>query len=331
MMKLGLALPFTHAFSMPQYLALVAQAEAAGYDTLWTGEVGGGDAITTMAVLASHTTRVNIASGILPVQTRTPIVLGMTTASLGHMAPGRIRLGLGVSSPIIVGHWNGLPYERPLEQLREAVQIIRAVLTGEKVNFEGKFYRIRNFRLLQPPPPKPVPIYLGALGPRMLQLAGEIADGVLLNWIPPEAVPQSLRQIEIGAKRAGRNVADLEIAAFIRTLVTDDPAPARAWLARDITGYVIVDPYARFFAGCGFGAEVEAVNDAWKAGDRAGAVRQISERFLDGLGVVGPAEFCRQRLAEFAKAGLTQPVVIPFSADSDPKPTVARTLQAVAA
>ena len=252
-MKLGLALPFTHAFSMPQYLALVAQAEAAGYDTLWTGEVGGGDAITTMAVLASHTTRVNIASGILPVQTRTPVVLGMTAASLGHMAPGRIRLGLGVSSPIIINQWNGLPYERPLEQLREAVTIIRAVLAGDRVNFEGKFYRIRNFRLLQPPPPRPVPIYLGALGPRMLQLAGEIADGVLLNWIPPEAVPQSVRQIEIGAKRAGKNVADLEIAAFIRTLVTDDPAPARAWLARDITGYVIVDSYARFFAGCGFG------------------------------------------------------------------------------
>ena len=330
-LKLGLALPFSPLFSMPQYLALVGQAEAAGYDTLWTGEVGGGDAVTTMAVLASHTTRANIASGIFPVQTRTPIVLGMTAASLGHMAPGRIRLGLGVSSPIIVNQWNGLPYERPLDQLREAVQIIRAVIAGERVNFEGKFYRIRNFRLMQPPPPKPVPIYLGALGPRMLQLAGEIADGVLLNWISPESVPQSISQIEIGAKRAGRRVADLEIAAFVRTLVTDDPAPARAWLARDITGYVSVDSYARFFTACGFGAEVEAVNAAWKAGDRAGAVGQISERFLDGLGVVGPAAFCRQRLGEFAKAGLTQPVVIPFSPDSDPKPTVARTLQAVAA
>ncbi|MBI3031755.1 MAG: LLM class F420-dependent oxidoreductase, partial [Candidatus Rokubacteria bacterium] len=328
MMKLGLALPFTAAFSLPQYLALVAQAEAAGYDTLWTGEVAT-EGVTTMAVLASHTTRVNIASGILPVQTRTPTLLGMTAASLGHMAPGRIRLGLGVSSPIIVGQWNGLPYDRPLEQLREAVTIIRTILAGERVNFEGKFYRIKNFRMAQPPPPRPVPIYLGALGPRMLQLAGEIADGVLLNWIPPEAVPRSISHIETGAKRAGRNVADLEIAAFIRTLVTDDPAPARAWLARDITGYVIVDSYARFFTGCGFDAEVEAVNNAWKAGDRAGAVRQISERFLDGLGVVGPPEFCRQRLREFAAAGLTQPVVIPFSPDSDPNAPVTRTLQAV--
>ncbi len=328
-MKLGLALPFTAVFSLPEYLALVARAEAAGYDTLWAGEVAT-EGVTTMAILASHTTRVNVASGILPLQTRTPTLLGMTAVSLGHMAPGRIRLGLGVSSPIIVGQWHGLPYERPLEQLREAVQIIRTILAGERVNFEGKFYRIRNFRPAQPPPPKPVPIYFGALGPRMLQLAGEIADGVLLNWIPPEAVPQSIRQIEIGAKRAGKNVADLEIAAFIRTSVTDDPAPARAWLARDITGYAIVDSYARFFAGCGFGKEVDAVNAAWKAGDRAGAVRQISERFLDGLGVVGPADFCRQRLEEFSKAGLTQPVVLPFSPEPDPRPTIARTVPAVA-
>lgn len=159
-MNLGLALPFTHAFSMPQYLGLVAQAEAAGYDTLWTGEVAG--------------------------------------------------------------------------------------------------------------------------------LAGEIADGVLLNWIPPEAVPQSIRQIEIGAKRAGRNLADFEIAAFIRTSVTDDPEAARQWLARDITGYAIVDSYGRFFAECGFAKEVEAVSAAWKTGDRGGAVKQISATVIRTLQAVAP-------------------------------------------
>lgn len=331
MNRLGLALPFTQALPLPDYLALAAQAEAAGYDTLWTGEVNGTDAITTMTLLASHTKRINVASGIIPVQTRTPVVLGMSAASLAQIAPGRIRLGLGVSSRIIVSQWNGVPFEQPLEQLREAVQVIRLVLSGERVNFEGRFYRIQNFRLAQPPPAKPVPIYLAALGPRMLRLAGEIADGVLLNWIPPEAIPRSIREIEIGARSAGRSLADLDIAAYIRTSVTDDPAPARAALARDITGYCIVDSYARFFAACGFGNEVEAVNAAWAGGDRQGAVRQISPRFLDGLGGVGPADFCRRRLEEFAKAGLTHPVVFPFSPDSDPRPALTRTLQAFAA
>ena len=331
MTRLGLALPFTQAFPLSEYLALAAEAEAAGYDTLWTGEIGGADAVTMMTLLASRTGRINVASGIIPIQTRTPIVLGMTAASLAQIAPGRIRLGLGISSRIIVSEWNGLPFERPLDQLREAVQVIRMVLTGERVNFDGRFYRVRNFRLMQPPPPKPVPIYVGALGPRMLALAGEIADGVLLNWIPPEAIPQSIRQIEIGAKRAGRSLADLDIAAFIRTSVADDPEPARAGLARDITGYCIVDSYAKFFADCGFGKEVEAVNRAWRSGDRQGAVRQISARFLDGLGVVGPADFCRRRLEDFTKAGLTQPVVFPFSPAPDPRPALSRTLQTFAA
>ncbi len=331
MTRLGLALPFTQALPLPDYLGLAAQAEAAGYDTLWTGEVNATDAVTTMTLLASRLSRINVASGIIPIQTRTPVVLGMTAASLTQIAPGRIRLGLGVSSRIIVGEWNGLPFERPLEQLREAVQVIRMVLAGERVNFDGRFYRLRNFRLMQPPPEKPVPIVLAALGPRMLELAGEIADGVLLNWIPPEAIPESIHQIEIGARRAGRSLADLEIAAYIRTSVTNDPEPARQALARDITGYCIVDSYARFFVACGFGSEVEAINAAWRRGDRQTAVQQVSPRFLDGLGIVGSADFCRRRLEEFSKAGLTQPVVFPFSPEPDPRPTLSRTLKAFAA
>jgi alkanesulfonate monooxygenase SsuD/methylene tetrahydromethanopterin reductase-like flavin-dependent oxidoreductase (luciferase family) len=212
-------------------------------------------------------------------------------------------------------------------QLREAVQVIRAVLSGERVTFEGEFYRIRNFRLTLPLPPRPVRLYLGALGPKMLELAGEVADGVLLNWLAPETVERSLPHLEQGARRAGRSLADFEIAAFVRTCVTDDAEAARRWLARDITGYAIVDAYARFFSASGYAEEVEAINRAWKAGDRAGAVTQVSARFLAGLGNIGAAEACRQRIAEFAKAGLTMPVVFPFSPDSDPRPSLLRTVR----
>ncbi len=327
MTRLGLAVPFSNPMPLADLLQLAREAEASGYDSAWTAEVAGPDAVTTMTLLATTTERLRIASGIIPIQTRTPIVLGMTAATLGHLAPGRIALGLGVSSRIIIGQWQGLPFERPLAQLKEAVTIIRMVLAGERVNFEGEFYRLKNFRLLIPPP-QPVPIYVGALGPRMLQLAGEIADGVLLNWIPPAAIPASIKQIEIGARRAGRSLEGFEIACFIRVSVTDDPEPARQWLAREITGYCIVDSYARFFTASGFGAEVEAVNRAWHAGDRTGAVRLVSSRMLDALGVVGSADFCSQRLREFAKAGLTQPVVFPFSPDPMPFPSLLRTVRA---
>lgn len=323
--RLGLAVPYFHVFPVPDYLTLVSEAEERGYDTAWTAEVSGPDAFTPMALIASHTRRLRVATGVVPVQTRTPIVLGLTAATLGHLAPGRIALGLGVSSSIIVGQWHGLPFKKPLQQLREAVQIIRTVMAGERVNFEGECYRLKGFRMTTTPPPAPARIYLGALGPRMLELAGEIADGVLLNWLSPETVANSLRHLTVGAQRAKRTLESFEIAAFIRTCVTDAPDAARQTLARDITGYCIVNAYANFFRAAGFGAEVDAVNKAWKSGDRAGAVAEISSRFLDALGVVGSADFCRARVREFAEAGLTMPVVFPFSPDPDPRPSILRT------
>lgn len=195
---------------------------------------------------------------------------GQAAATLAHLARGRFALGLGLSSEIIFGRWHGLPFTPSIQQMREAVQIIR------------------------------------------MTAAGELADGVLFNWIPPAAVPASLRHVEARAKRAGRSLADVDVAVYVRTCVTDEREPVREVLARDITGYAIVNAYARFFAECGFAEEVEAVNTAWKAGDRAGAVRGISERALDGLGAVGSADFCREQMNAFARTGVT-PVVLPFA------------------
>src|SRR6266511_1153254 len=250
-----------------------------------------------MAIIASHTERLHVGSAVVPVQTRTPVLLGQSAATLNHMAPDRVVLGIGLSSRVIVGDWHGLAFAPALQQIREAVQIIRMV---------------------------------AALGPEMLELAGEIADGVVLNWIPPETVPASIGHLEAGARKVGRTLGDFEIASFIRTCVTDDVLAAREALARDITGYTTVDVYASFFRSAGYGDEVDAVNAAWRAGDRAGAVKQVSPRLLDGLGVVGPPAFCRERIAEFARAGLTQPVIVPFApgASVDAREAQLRTLRA---
>ncbi|MEK7446195.1 MAG: LLM class F420-dependent oxidoreductase [candidate division NC10 bacterium] len=327
MTRLGLSLPLMHPLPLTVHLSLAREAQTLGFDRVWATEIAGPDAMTLMGLLAAHTSRIGFATGVVPVQTRTPQVLAMTAATLGSAAPGRFALGLGVSSPTIVGQWHGLAWDRPLERLREAVTLIRLALSGEKVSFEGRHYRCRNFRLSMLPP-QPVKIVLGALGPRMLELAGEIADGVLLNWLPPEAVPTCLARIEAGAKKAGRSLADIEVAGFVRTSVTDDTGAARQWLARDITGYAIVDSYARFFSECGYTDEIARINAAWQAGDRAGAVAQVSDRFLEGLGTVGSEAFCRDRMAQYAKAGLTEPVVFPFAAGSDPVPTLFRTVRA---
>jgi probable F420-dependent oxidoreductase len=328
--RLGIVLAPFAALPAAEFIAVAREAEARGYHMAWTGEASGYDAITLMTMIASHTERLHVGSAVVPVQTRTPVVLGQSAATLNHMAPDRVVLGIGLSSRAIVGDWHGLAFAPALQQIREAVQIIRMVAAGERVNFEGKFYRVKNFRLGAPPPSKPVRVVLAALGPEMLELAGEIADGVVLNWIPPETVPASIGHLEAGARKAGRTLGAFEIASFIRTCVTDDAPAAREALARDITGYATVDAYASFFRSAGFGDEVDAVNAAWRAGDRAGAVKEVSPRFLAGLGVVGPAAFCRERIAEFARAGLTQPVIVPFApgAGGDAREAQLRTLRA---
>lgn len=330
-MRLGCVLAALTPLPAAEFVAVAREVERRGYHQAWVGEVSGYDAVSVMTLIATATERLHVGSAVVPVQTRTPVVLGVTAASLNHWAPSRVALGLGLSSPTIVGDWHGLSFAPSLQQMREAVEIIRRVAAGERVTFEGKFYHVKNFRMTAPPPAEPVRIVLAALGPEMLELAGEIADGVILNWIPPETVPESIKHLEAGARKAGRTLAGFEIASFIRTCVTDDANAARETLARDITRYAIVDAYASFFKSSGFGPEVDALNAAWKAGDRAGAVKQVSPRVLDGLGVVGDEAFCRERIAEFSRAGLTQPVILPFApagAGGDPRPALLRTLRA---
>jgi probable F420-dependent oxidoreductase len=327
-MRLGIVLAGFTALPAAELIAAAREAEARDYHTAWLGEVSGYDAIVMSTVVATHTERLVVANGVLPVQTRTPVVLGLATASLNHLAPGRFALGLGLSSRTIVEQWHGLPFSPALGQIREAVEIVRKVAAGDRVNHEGKFYRVKNFRLTGPVPTAPVRVYLAALGPEMLELAGEIADGVLLNWIPPEAVPASIAHLTAGARRAGRTLDDFEIASFVRTCVTDDAAAARQTLARDITGYATVDVYAAFFRTAGYAEEVAAVGAAWGAGDRAGAVTRISPRMLEGLGVVGDERFCRARIADFAGAGVTQPVIVPFAPAGADRAALLRTLRA---
>src|SRR5689334_13259225 len=145
--RMGFVLSSAAALPPDEFTAIAREVEARGYHTAWTGEVSGWDAITVMTMIASRTERLNVACAVVPVQTRTPVVLGMSAAALAHFAPGRVSLGLGLSSRIIVEQWHGLPFAPALAQIREAVQIIRMVAGGERVTFEGRFYRLRNFRL----------------------------------------------------------------------------------------------------------------------------------------------------------------------------------------
>ena len=170
---------------------------------------------------------------------------------------------------------------------------------------------------------------LGGDGLEGIEEAGAIADGVILNWMPAAHVPRAIAAIAAGAQRAGRALADIDIACYIRVCVTDNLEAARQWMRRELTGYAIVDAYHAYFTACGFGADSMACRTAWQQGDRAGAMRCISDTMVHALAAIGRAEACRTQLATFVDAGVTLPIVFPFSYEADPVPSVLRTLQAI--
>lgn len=316
MERLALAVVPQRGLRMDAYVDMARLAEQQGYESLWVGEANGLEAFTFLGGILSRTERLKVAPGIASIFTRTPALLAMSAASLDAIAPRRTMLGLGVSTRIIVEGWHGLEWNAPLQRMAEYVQMLRQALRGERLVHEGPYYRSHNFRL-GVEAPGAVPIYLAAVNPQMLRLAGAIADGVLLTWIPPAAVSQVVQEIHTGARVAGRPPEDVDIALYLRTCVTDDATAALEWLRRDITGYTVADVYSRVFRRFGFAPEVDAMHEAWQRGERGVAMRQISDRMVRALGVIGDEKSCREQVRQFVEAGIDVPVVMPFAPEVD--------------
>ena len=220
-------------------------ASALGYRSFWTAETTGPEAFATLAAVGAAAPALNLGTGVLALQLRTPPLTAMAAATLQALHPERdILLGVGISSPVVTSKWHGAPYgDAPLAQVREFVELTRACLSGESVSHHGRFYQVDRFRLGTKLGDRRPRIVLGALGPKMLQLAGEIADGVLLNYLPASHVARSVERVRAGG--------DATIYAYVHAGVCDREdglGPAR----RDLFSYAVVDAYARSFAEAGF-------------------------------------------------------------------------------
>ena len=295
-------------------------AEDLGYRACWVAEANGPEAFSVLGALAA-TTSLDLGTGVVALQLRTPPLLAMAGATLQAMAPDRdVLLGVGISSPVVAGRWHGATYgERPLAQVREFVALLRQCLTGEKVDFAGDFYSVKGFRLgvrLGDRRPK---IVIGALNEGMLRLAGEVADGVLLNYLPHTHVAWSVEQVRKGG--------DATIYAFVHVGVGDraeGAEPAR----RDLFSYAVVDAYARNFERAGYGDAVAEVRARHQVGDRAGAVAAVSEEMVEGIDFVGTAEEVHDRVQAYADAGVAVPIVFPLPWGADRRAVVDATLRA---
>jgi probable F420-dependent oxidoreductase len=306
-------------------LDVVRRAWDWGYRAAWGAEVDGPDAFTILGALAA-TTDYELGVGVVPVQTRTVFILGMTAVSLAQLTGGRFSLGVGASSEVLVQRFGGQPFDRPLTNLREAVEALRPILRGERSTYDGRYVKVGGYKT-PTPPPSPVPLFLGSLNPKSLRMAGELGDGLCINQIAPHHVPAMLDEVRAGAKEAGRELpTDFPVMARLFCLVTEDAPAARQVLKMVFAPYVATSVYNRFYRWMGYEEEAEAIALAAKAKDREGMVKAFTDRIAEDLFVLGTADEVVSRVREYVDAGVTIPVVAPLAADPG---AAAETLKAI--
>jgi probable F420-dependent oxidoreductase len=310
--RLGLEL--AGGLPIAEKVELARWAEAHGYHDAWVAEISDPDVFVTLALVAQATSRMRAGTGIVPLGSRSVAVLASAAASLAAVSGDRFVLGLGVSSEVMVQGWHGVTRGRPLGRSRETVELLRHLLGGGRSDHEGDWVRSKGFRLRMPPDQAP-PIVLAALNEKMLELAGEIADGVFLTFLPVAAVPRAIEAVRRGAQRAGRDELP-ELILFVTTEVTDDEDAAFARLAHALSFYLTAPPYQKALSWYGLEDDVERAKRAWATGGLEQVRSGITHEFVSALCPFGSYATCRDCLEQYWDAGIdTLAIAVPSAAD----------------
>ena len=313
MARYGVRLDIDPRLNPHDYQELAALAEERGYESVWVPEGAGRDSLTSLAAIALGTERVKLGTGILPIFARTPANTAMGAAGMAAVSGGRFILGLGVGHQPTVEGRDGVPFKQPMTRMRETIQIVRRLLSGDQVNFSGNHFNLSEASLGAAAPTAKVPIYIAALGPQMLEMAGELADGVLMNWTAAAFVPQAVVHIKRGADKAGRDMSEIDVGGYVRVAVGDDLADARASLQLQIARYSSNTFYSNFFMETGFQAEMKAAATGLAQGDLKKASEAITPEMQDQVAVLGTPAQCLEALEQRRAAGLQLPVIAPFA------------------
>lgn len=310
--RLGVTMPIEDGLSARQMVDLARLAEAVGVDTVLCGEVAGPEVMALLGAFAQATERVRLASGIIATFTRTPTLAAMGFATLSSLAPGRIVAGIGASSPIVVGRWHGLDFDEPFARTREFMEAMRACLAGGKVAYEGRHVAVRDFRLATDPE-APIPVWLAAINPRMLRLAGAVADGVFLTWCPPSEIAEKVALVHEGAREVGRDPAEIEIVCSFWGYEGPLADQAMERLRRVVLSYATVPTHAPAFARVF--PDLDQATAAWHRGDRATALSLVTPEVVSALCAVGEDGTATAALAtRFHDAGVDLPIVLAIGA-----------------
>lgn len=303
----------------PQTREFVLEAEKLGLDTCFVAEAWGSDAVSALGWIAARTERMRIGSGVLQVGTRTPAATAQAAMTLAEISQGRFVLGLGVSGPQVIEGLHGVPFARPVNRLRETVEIVRQVFAGEKVSYDGTTHIIplpggdaRPMRVAMTPNTD-IPIYLATISPRTLELTGEIADGWLGTSFVPEGADAYFRPLDAGLARAGRTRADLDICQGAEVAFADDEdclaamvSTRKSELAFSLGGMgsATTNFYNGAYSRQGWAEVAAAVRDRWQSGDRDGAAALVTDEMVLSTTLIGTEPMVRARLRVWRDAGV---------------------------
>lgn len=296
---------------------LSARAEELGYDSIWLTETRfTRDAITTAAAVGLATRSVKIATGVVNTFTRGAVLTAVTLATLDELTGGRTILGIGPGSPLVLER-QGLEFDRPLKRLREYIEVIRRLMTGVTVTYEGETTTVRDVALDFTPIRSEVPIYLGVTGPRALALAGEIADGVMLNgFISVAYTRRAIENLKVGANRAGRTLSNIDITSCVMVSVDKDSRKAKDAMRPLVATYLATFPNIAKESSVNE-SELSVIRDAFISGGAAGAVRYITDEMVDEITCSGTSDEVRSGIAARRAAGVDVPILFIVAGDAE--------------
>jgi F420-dependent oxidoreductase-like protein len=343
-MRLAVNLGYWGAGNDHENLALAQEADRLGYDSAWAAEAYGSDAATVLSWIAAQTTNLDIGSAVFQIPARTPAMTAMTAATLDTLSGGRFRLGLGVSGPQVSEGWHGVRFNKPLARTREYIEIVRMALARETVRHEGEFWTLplpdgpgKALRLTVHPAREKIPIYLAAIGPKNLELAGEVADGWLAIFFAPEHSSELMSHIEAGRKTAGRTLDGFDVVPTVPVVVGDDGSPdgleASAATLRDYAALYVggmgsreQNFYNRLAVSMGYDDAAARVQDLYLARQHRDAAAAVPFEFIDRTSLIGPPERIRDRLHAYAEAGVTTLSVASYGSTLEERIAALRTL-----
>jgi F420-dependent oxidoreductase-like protein len=339
-MKLGLALGYQTAWSTPaDHLALAQEADRLGVSVVWAAEAYGSDAPSILAWIAGQTSRIDIGTAIMQIPGRTPAMTAMTAATMDTFTGGRFRLGLGVSGPQVSEGWHGVRFDKPLARTKEYVQIVRAALARQTLEVDGEFYTLplpggpgKALKLGFRPHRADIPIYLAAVGPKNLELAGEIADGWLGVFFAPEHAAEQLASVAAGRARAGLSLDGFDVVPTVPVVAGDDVeacAELVRWYAALYLGGMgsrEKNFYNQLAVRMGFGDAAREVQDLYLSQRQRDAAAAVPFEFVDATSLLGPVDRIAYKLQAYAAAGVTTLSVSVFAADRDSSIATLRTV-----